>query len=130
MAAPIQSPAKCEVRSVMRFLNAKYESPAEINEQIVAVYGDVMSRQNVMKWCHEFSEWRTDVHYERMSGRPSVISDDLLQKIEGEIRVNRRGTISELHHLIPEVSKTTNRDVMQLSYRPAPTCANFSFSSL
>ena len=31
MAAPIQSPAKCEVRSVLRFLNAKGERPAEIH---------------------------------------------------------------------------------------------------
>jgi histone-lysine N-methyltransferase SETMAR len=31
MVAPIQSPAKCEVRSVMRFLNAKGERPAEIH---------------------------------------------------------------------------------------------------
>jgi hypothetical protein len=30
MAAPIQSPAKCEVRSFIRFLNAKGERPAEI----------------------------------------------------------------------------------------------------
>jgi len=36
MAAPIQSPAKCEVRSVIRFLNAKGERPAEIHKQIVA----------------------------------------------------------------------------------------------
>ena len=42
MAAPIQSPAKCEVRSVIRFLNAKGERPAEIHKQIVAVYGNVM----------------------------------------------------------------------------------------
>jgi len=49
MAAPIQSPAKCEVRSVIRFLNAKAERPAEIHEQIVAVYGNVMNRQNVTK---------------------------------------------------------------------------------
>jgi hypothetical protein len=28
------------------------------------------------------------------SGRPSLICDDLLQKIEGEIRANRRGTIT------------------------------------
>jgi len=40
MAAPIQSPAKCEVRSVIRFLNAKVERPAEIHKQIIAVYGD------------------------------------------------------------------------------------------
>ena len=49
IAAPIQSPAKCEVRSVIRFLNAKCERPAEIQKQIVAVYGKVMNRQNVMK---------------------------------------------------------------------------------
>jgi hypothetical protein len=62
MAAPIQSPAKCEVRSVIRFLNAKGERPAEIQKQIVAVYGNVMNRQNMMKWCREFTEGRTDVH--------------------------------------------------------------------
>jgi len=64
MAAPIQSPAKCEVRSVIRFLNAKGERPAEIHKQIVAVHGNVMNRQNVTKWCREFSERRTDVHDE------------------------------------------------------------------
>ena len=62
MAAPIQSPAKCEVRSVIRFLIAKGERPAEIHKQIVAVYGNVMNRQNVTKWCREFSEGGTDVH--------------------------------------------------------------------
>jgi hypothetical protein len=55
MAASIQSPAKCEVRSVMRFLNAKDEHPAEIHKQIVAVYGNVMNRQNVMR--KETSRW-------------------------------------------------------------------------
>ena len=65
MAAPILSPAKCEVRSVIRFLNAEGECPAEIHKQIVAVYGNVMNRQNVTKWCREFSEGRTDVHDEK-----------------------------------------------------------------
>jgi hypothetical protein len=51
VAAPIKSPAKCEVLSVIRFLNAKAERPAEIHKQIVAVYGNVMNRQNVTKWC-------------------------------------------------------------------------------
>jgi len=70
MAAPIQSPTKWEVRSVIRFLNAKSERPAEINKQIVAVYGNVMNRQNVTKWCCEFSKGRTDIHDEQRSGRP------------------------------------------------------------
>ena len=49
VAAPIQSPAKCEVRSVIRFLNAKGERPAEIHKQVFAVYGNVVNRQNVTK---------------------------------------------------------------------------------
>ena len=77
MAAPLQSPAKYEVHSVIRFLNAKGEHPVEIRKQIVAVYGTVMNRQNVTKWCREFSEGKTDVHDEQRSGRPSLISDGL-----------------------------------------------------
>jgi len=76
MAAPIQSPAKCEVHSVIRFLNATGERPAEIHKQIVVVYGNVINRQNVTKWCREFSERRTDLHEEQRSGRPSLISDE------------------------------------------------------
>jgi hypothetical protein len=79
------------VRSLIRILNAKCERPAEIHKQIVAVYGDVMNRQNVKKWGREFSEGRTDVHDEQRNGSPSLISGVLLQKIEGEIRANRRG---------------------------------------
>jgi len=37
MAAPIQSLAKCEVRSVTRFLNAKGERPEVNHKQTVAV---------------------------------------------------------------------------------------------
>jgi len=118
MAAPIQSPAKREVRSVIRFLNAKGERPAEIYKQIVAVSGNVMNRQSVTKWCREFSEGRTDVHDEQRSGRPSLISYDL-QETEGEIRANRRPTIRELHHIISEVSKTTIHEAVaeKLWYR-------------
>jgi hypothetical protein len=36
MAATIQSPAKFDMRSVIRFLNAKGGRPAEIHKQIVA----------------------------------------------------------------------------------------------
>jgi hypothetical protein len=45
-----------------------------------------MNRQNVTKWCREFSEGSTDVHDEQ-SGRPTLISD-FLQEIEEEIRAN------------------------------------------
>jgi len=74
IATPIQSPAKCEVLSVIRFLKAKGKRLAEIHKHIFAVYGEVMNRQNVTKWCREFSEGRTDIHDEQRSGRPSLIS--------------------------------------------------------
>ena len=78
-----------------------------------------MNRQNVTKWCREFSEGRTDVHCEKRGGRPSLISDDLLLETEGEVRVNRRVTIRQLHHIIPEVSKTTIQEAVteKLGYR-------------
>jgi hypothetical protein len=119
MAALIQSPTKCEVRSVIWFLNATGEHPAEIHKQIVAVYGDVMNWQNVTKWCHEFSEGTTYVHDEQRSGKQSLISDNLLQKIVGEIRANQHGTIREWHHIIPEVSKITIHEAVteKLGYR-------------
>lgn len=46
------------------------------------------------KWCKKFDEGRTDVH-EQMSGRPSVITDDFLQKIEEKLRDDRHFTLNE-----------------------------------
>ena len=119
MAAPIQTPVKCEVRSVIRFLNTKGKRPAEIHKQTVAVYGNVMNRPNVTKWCPEFSEGRTDVHDEPR------ISDVLLQEIEGEIRTNRRVAIRELHHIIPEVSKATIHEAVTEKLRYRKLCARW-----
>jgi hypothetical protein len=125
MTALIQIPIKCEMIAVIRFLIAKGECPAEIHKQIVAVYGDVMNQQTVTKWCRELSEGRTDVHDEqKSSSKPSLISDDLLQKIEGEICANQCGTIRELHHIIPKVSKTTIYEAVtqKLGYRKLCAC--------
>jgi hypothetical protein len=55
----ITNATTCEVRSVIRFLNAKRQAEAEIHRHIVSVYGDVMNRQNVLKWCREFHAGRT-----------------------------------------------------------------------
>jgi hypothetical protein len=77
-----------------------------------------------MKWCHEFPEWRTDVHNEQRNSRPSLISDDLLQKTEGEIHANWCRTIRKLHHIILEVSKTTIHEAVteKLRYRKLCPC--------
>jgi hypothetical protein len=104
MAAPIQSPAKCEVRSVIRFLNAKVERPAKIHKQIFAVYGNVMNRQNVMKWCREFSEGRTDdddeVQEEVMAlfkGQVADFYDSGIQKLVP--RLNKFDVSVTVHHI-------------------------------
>jgi hypothetical protein len=98
---------KVPPNSVIPFLSAKDERPADIHKQIVAVYGEVMNRRNVTKRRREFPEGKTGVHDEQMICRPYLISDDLDQKIEGENHANRYGTIKELDHIIPEVSKTS-----------------------
>jgi transposase len=48
-----------------------------------AVYGqNVMSEGTVGQWCRMFKDGRTDVHDEERSGRPSVVSDDLVRSVD------------------------------------------------
>jgi hypothetical protein len=59
----IENPASCEIRSVIKFLNAKNVRPAEIYWQVCEVYGEnVMSDGMVRRWCRMFSEGRKNVH--------------------------------------------------------------------
>ncbi|GBL96299.1 hypothetical protein AVEN_238670-1 [Araneus ventricosus] len=123
MAASIQNPAKYEVRSVIRFLHAKGESPEDIHLQIVSVYGNIRNRQNVTKWCRAFSEGRTDGHEEHRTGRPYVISEALLRITEEAIQANRRLTLRELDKITPEVSMTTLRECATVSLGYHKLCA-------
>ncbi|GFS71527.1 uncharacterized protein TNCV_5052111 [Trichonephila clavipes] len=99
-------------RSIIGFLHSKGQRPADIHKEIVSVYGNIMNRQNVMKWCRHFSEGKTDVHDKQRTGWPSVISDALLQRIEESICANRRLKLKELHQIILEVSMTTLYEVV------------------
>jgi len=55
MGAPISNPADCEVRGVIRFLQAENVRPSEIHRRLVAVYGEhVMKAASVRKWCTMF----------------------------------------------------------------------------
>ncbi|GFU12837.1 hypothetical protein TNCV_3574021 [Trichonephila clavipes] len=54
------------------------------------VYGiEATSDSKVRKWARKFKDGRTNVHDEECSGRPSVITDDLMQTVETKIRENR-----------------------------------------
>jgi hypothetical protein len=65
MSKKIENPVECEVRAVIRFLNAQNVRPIEIYRQLIAMYGEgVMNESNVRKWCRMFDEGRTNVHDE------------------------------------------------------------------
>ena len=103
MNAPISNPADCEVRGVIRFLQADIVRPCEIHRRLVAVYGEnVMNAASVRKWCTVFRNGRTDVQDTERSGRPSVITDALKQNVNRIIQENRHFTISEVYEQCPE----------------------------
>ncbi|MEX5543814.1 hypothetical protein, partial [Pseudomonas poae] len=75
------------VRSVIRFLSARNLPAAEIHRQICEVYDDtVMSESKVHKWVRQFKDGRDNIHDEDRSGRPSLITDDLVASVEARIR--------------------------------------------
>ena len=81
MFKTIEGAADCEIRFVIRFLNANNVLPSEIHHQICQVYGDnAMSDGMVRKWVRMFNEGRENVHDEARSGRPSLVNDDLVRK--------------------------------------------------
>jgi hypothetical protein len=71
MSTKIENPASREIRSVIKFLNAKNVRPAEIYRQVCEVYGEnAMSDGMVIRWFRMFSEGRTNIHDDDRSGRP------------------------------------------------------------
>ena len=70
----VERPADSEIRSVVRFLNARNVKPADIRRQMCEVYGEnAMSDGMVRKWAR-INEGRDNVHDEPRSGRPSVVT--------------------------------------------------------
>ncbi|GFU67270.1 HTH_48 domain-containing protein [Trichonephila clavipes] len=71
----------------------KYVGSADIHRQITEVYGtETMSDSKGRKWVKKFKDVRTNVHDEKRSARPSVITDDLMQVFGTKIRENRRSS--------------------------------------
>ncbi|GFU21283.1 HTH_48 domain-containing protein [Trichonephila clavipes] len=97
MSTAIENPASCEVWSVIRFLLAKNLKLMEIYRQVCEVYrNNVMNESSIQKWCVQFKNGRTNVRDEEKSGRPSIVTDELVTKVDEDIRENRRFTVMEL----------------------------------
>ncbi|KAG5324314.1 MOS1T transposase, partial [Pseudoatta argentina] len=116
----IQSPAKCEIRSVIRYLVWKGKTPVEVYNEVKTAYGDKgMNRTSVFKWCREFKNGRTSVHDDQRSGRPSILTDDIVENIENALRDDRRLTVDELSAMFPQISRSLLRETITetLGYR-------------
>jgi len=97
----------CEIWSLIHFLNARNVLPSEIHHQICQVYGDnVMSDGMVRRWVWMLNEGRENVHDEARNGRPSLVNDDLVRKVNRRVHDNRHFTISDLSLHFPQISRT------------------------
>ena len=113
MFKTIEGAADCEIRSVIRFLKARDVLPSEIHYQISPVYGDnAMSDGMVRKWVRMFNEGRENVHDEARSGRPSLVNDGLVRKVNERVRDDRIFTISDLFLYFPQISRTLLYDTV------------------
>jgi len=113
MFRTIEEAADCEIRSVIRFLNARNVLPSEIHHQICQVSGEnAMSDGMVRKWVRMFNEGRENIHNETRSGRPSLVNDDMVRKVNERVRDDRRVTISDLSLHFPQISRTLIYDTV------------------
>ena len=93
VATTIDAPAKCELQSVIRFLQAEGRSAAEIHRRMSKVYGDnFMSDGSVREWCRKFKDGRTDVHDEGGHGRKSVATVGLVERVDQVVRKVQLGS--------------------------------------
>ena len=94
--------------------------PSESYYQICHVYGDnAMSDGMVRKWVRMFNEGRENVHDEARSGRPSLVNDDLVHKVNERVCDDGCFTISDLSLHFPQISRNLFYDIVSshLGYR-------------
>ncbi|GBM04919.1 hypothetical protein AVEN_126073-1 [Araneus ventricosus] len=88
MATRIGAPAKCELQSVIRFLQAEWNSAAEIRRRNSRVYVENFMRDDVVRdWCRKFKDG-CDKEEQR---RKSAATEDLVQLVPGSFRSSLNG---------------------------------------
>lgn len=127
MPRTIASPAKCELRAVIRFLHAEGCNAATIYRRMCNVYGETfMSDSKVRQWCRNFEAGRTDVHDAGGQGRKRMsTNEDLVQRVDQAIRENRRFTISVLHESFPEMSRSALYTIVGGTLQYRKLCARW-----
>ncbi|KAL3266689.1 hypothetical protein HHI36_010851 [Cryptolaemus montrouzieri] len=66
----IQSPNKCKIRDIIRYLVWKGKPPFSIYNEVKTAYGEkAINRTSEYKWYRNYRNGRTSVHGDLMSGR-------------------------------------------------------------
>jgi hypothetical protein len=113
MLKKIEKPAASEMRSVIRFLNARSMKPGDIHHQLCEMYREhAMSDSVVSRWMRHFNEGCENVHDDPRSGQPSVVNEDLVHPMEEKIQENRRFTISSLSLHFPQTSRSLLHEIV------------------
>ena len=100
--------------------------PSEIHHQICQVYGDNAMRDGmVRKWVRMFNGGRENVHDEARSGRPSLVNDDLVCKVNERVSDERCFTISDLSLHFPRISRTLIYDIVSSHLDYQKVCARW-----
>jgi len=77
------------------------------------VCGDnAMSDGMVRKWVRMFNEGRENVHDEARSGRPTLVNDDFVRKVNERVREDSHFTISYLSLHFSHISRTLLYDIV------------------
>jgi hypothetical protein len=96
MCPAIDNPASCEIRAAIRFLHAKITSASENHRELCAVYGQNMSEGTVRQRCTMFKDGRKMFTMKaEVVGRPSLVSDDLVNIFDPKMYERGRFTVSE-----------------------------------
>jgi hypothetical protein len=90
----IEKPAACEVRSVIRFLNARNMKPVDIHRQLCEVSEEHATSDSMVS--RYFNDGRENVDDDSWSGRLSVVNEDLVRAVEEKIPENRQLAILSL----------------------------------
>jgi hypothetical protein len=120
MCPAIDNPASCEIDAVIHFLHARNMSAAKIHYELFTIYDqNVMSEGTVRQWCRMFKYGQTDVHNKEQSGRPTAVSNDLVQSVDQKICERWRLIISEFLCEFPQISHTFLYEIItvRLGYR-------------
>ncbi|KAG8292957.1 hypothetical protein J6590_028710 [Homalodisca vitripennis] len=82
-----------EVRSLIKFL---------------LTYGNnVITERGVRQWCMRFKNGRTNVHDDEQSGWPSIVTDEIVSKVDEKFEEDCRFTTTELSHSFPQLSRSS-----------------------